>query len=186
MHIERLPSCINEDSIRVDGTGTTVIFDVVCHAPTSQATQPTNETVAAALGALKSLQTERGIIAEQLKILGSYGHTLDSKNVGIEDVQRFLDVFAPRQIAVSKHVQDLDVQIAKAQEDLNKARSKVYVDAQGERRGTRITVTVLATTDGSAELVLTYGAFGIPDTIPKCSLLSLLLSYVEREVDSTL
>ncbi|CAE6489182.1 unnamed protein product, partial [Rhizoctonia solani] len=106
--------------------------------------------------ALEALQKERDIAREQSQFLGSYGKTLDSKNVNIEDVQRFLDMFGPRQIAVAKRIQELDVQIKQASQELDEARSKVYEDKRGEKRGTRVTVTVLAETDGKAELMLTY------------------------------
>ncbi|CUA77160.1 Protein F37C4,5 [Caenorhabditis elegans] [Rhizoctonia solani] len=156
VHIERLPSCLNGDSIRVDGTGTAVIFDVVYHAPSYSASSSSDESVTTAQHALEALQKERDIAREQSQFLGSYGKTLDSKNVNIEDVQRFLDMFGPRQIAVAKRIQELDVQIKQASQELDEARSKVYEDKRGEKRGTRVTVTVLAETDGKAELMLTY------------------------------
>ncbi|KAG8707890.1 hypothetical protein FRC09_001561, partial [Ceratobasidium sp. 395] len=159
--IERLPTCINEDSIRVDGTGTAVIFDVVYHSPHSQSRVPKSDdphqqAVAEANRALESLQKEREVAKEQSNFLNSYGKTLDSKNVNIEDVERFLDMFGPRQVAVAKRIQELDVQIEQAQKEYNEAQAKVYEDQRGAKRGTKITVTVLAEIDGEAELMLTY------------------------------
>ncbi|KEP48031.1 mucoidy inhibitor A [Rhizoctonia solani 123E] len=156
VHIERLPSCLNGDSIRVDGTGTAVIFDVVYHAPSYSSSSSDDESVTTARRTLETLQKERDVAREQSQFLASYGKTLDSKNVNIEDVQRFLDIFGPRQIGVAKHIQELDVQIGKASKELDEARSKLYQNKQGEKRGTRVTVTVLAETDGKAELMLTY------------------------------
>ncbi|KAJ1307066.1 hypothetical protein OPQ81_008045 [Rhizoctonia solani] len=155
IRIERLPSGINEDSIRVDGTGTAVIFDVVYHAPSYEHTCQASAT-SELRRALEALQKERSIAQQQSEFLGSYGKTLDSKNISIEDVQLFLDMFGPRQLAVSKRIQELDVQIEKAQEELNEAQRKDFEDARGAQRGTAITVTVLAETDGPAELTLTY------------------------------
>jgi hypothetical protein len=157
VHIERLPSCITEDSIRVDGTGTAVIFDVVHHAPGPRSNNHNNKAVATTRCALEALQKERDVAREQAEFLGSYGRTLDCKAINVEDVQRFLDMFGPRQIAVAQRIRELDVEIEKAQEEFNQARRNIYQDAQGEKRGTRITVTVLAETDGDAELTLTYG-----------------------------
>ncbi|CUA72740.1 hypothetical protein RSOLAG22IIIB_10279 [Rhizoctonia solani] len=155
VHIERLPSCLNGDSIRVDGTGTAVIFDVVYHAP-SYSIISYSESATTAQRTLEALQKERDIAREQSDFLGSYGKTLDSKNINIEDVQRFLDMFGPRQVAIAKRIQDLDVQVEKARDELIEVRSKEYHDKRGEKRGTRVTVTVLAETDGKAELTLTY------------------------------
>jgi len=155
--IERLPSCIHEDSIRVDGTGTAIIFDVVYHdQPVQHTSAGSNETVLACRRALEALQKERDIAKEQAEFLGSYGRTLDSKSIDIEHVERFLDMFGPRQVAVAKHIQELDVKIAQAEKEHQDAQSKVYADAQGARRGTKITVTVLAEIDGEAELMVTY------------------------------
>ncbi|KAG8744401.1 hypothetical protein FRC10_010179 [Ceratobasidium sp. 414] len=159
--IERLPTCINEDSIRVDGTGNAVIFDVVYHNPHRQPSPPSSDdpherAVAESRRALEALQKEREVAEEQSKFLDSYGKTLDSKNISIEDVQKFLDMFGPRQVAVAKRIQELDVQITEAERVHNEAQEKVYADARGAKRGTKITVTVLAETDGQATLLLTY------------------------------
>ncbi|CAE6427315.1 unnamed protein product [Rhizoctonia solani] len=156
VHIERLPSCLNGDSIRVDGTGSAVIFDVVYHAPTYGDSGSTNESVNSARRVLEALQKERDIAREQSNFLGSYGKTLDSKSMNIEDVQRFLDLFGPRQMAVAKRIQELDLQIEKADKELDDAQSKAYEDRRGEKRGARVTVTVLTETDGKAELMVTY------------------------------
>lgn len=156
--IERLPSCINEDSIRVDGTGTAIIFDVVYHnqrAPTTNAQN--DERVAETRRAVDALEKERDVAREQVQFLAAYGRTLDSKNIGIEHVERFLDMFGPRQVAVAKRIQELDVQIAQANKEHQDARSQAYVDTQGAKRRTKITVTVLAEVDGEAELMVTYG-----------------------------
>ncbi|KAF8685733.1 hypothetical protein RHS04_00469 [Rhizoctonia solani] len=156
VHVERLPSCLNGDSIRVDGTGSAVIFDVVYHAPPYGRFNPSDESVTNAQRALEALQKERDIARQQSEFLGSYGKTLDSKSVSIGDVERFLDMFGPRQMAVEKRIRELDLQVENAEQELNAARSKVYADRQGEKRGTRVTVTVLAEADGKAELMMTY------------------------------
>ncbi|KAF8605077.1 hypothetical protein BDV93DRAFT_470981 [Ceratobasidium sp. AG-I] len=157
VNIERLPSCINEDSIRVDGTGTAIIFDVVYHAqPIQYSTTDSDEVVSERRRALEALQKERDIAKEQADFLGSYGRTLDSKNISIEHVERFLDMFGPRQVAVAKRIQELDIQIAQAEKEYQDAQSKVYADVQGAKRSTKITVTVLADVDGEAELMVTY------------------------------
>ncbi|CAE7056776.1 unnamed protein product [Rhizoctonia solani] len=155
IRIERLPSGIQEDSIRVDGTGTAVIFDVVYHAPSHDRNRPTTTTTSLRR-AVEALRKERSVIQQKSEFLASYGMTLDSKSINIEDVQRFLDMFAPRQIAVAKRVEELDIQIDEAQEKLNENQREEFEDARGARRGTAISVTVLAEADGPAELRLTY------------------------------
>ncbi|KAG9124526.1 hypothetical protein FRC07_011287, partial [Ceratobasidium sp. 392] len=128
--IERLPSCINEDSIRVDGTGNAMIFDVVYHSPHNNSLTPINDDhhqqiITTSLSALRSLQEEREVANEQKGFLSSYGKSLDSKSANVEDVGRFLDMFGPRQIAFAKRIRELDVQIAQAQKEYNDANAKV-------------------------------------------------------------
>ncbi|KAJ1309228.1 hypothetical protein OPQ81_004895 [Rhizoctonia solani] len=155
IRIERLPSGVNEDSIRVDGTGTAVIFDVVYHAPAHDQSRATAATTTLRR-ALEALQKERNINRQQSDFLDNYGRTLNSNNLNVEDVHRFLDSFGPRQLAVAKRIQELDVQIDKAKEEFSEAQRKELEDTQGALRGTAITVTVLAETDSPVELMLTY------------------------------
>ncbi|KAH7344162.1 hypothetical protein B0J17DRAFT_610129 [Rhizoctonia solani] len=157
VHIERLPSCIDENSIRVDGTGTAVIFDVVYHkpAPTNPG-QDQREVIQAALQQLEALKKERDITSEQSELLSSYGKTLDSKTINTDAVQQFLDMFVPRQVATAKRIQELDAQISAAQEEFDKIRQAAFTDTQGKKRSANITVTVLAEMDGAATLILTY------------------------------
>ncbi|KAJ1303532.1 hypothetical protein OPQ81_011717 [Rhizoctonia solani] len=156
VHIERLPSCLKGDSIRVDGTGTAVIFDVIYHSSYDSRPSSPDGSVVAAQRTLETLEKERDIAREQSNFLTSYGKTLDSKNVSIEDVQQFLDMFGLRQVAVAKRIQELDVQIERARGELNEAQRESYDYKQGEKRGARVTVTVLAEMDGKVELILKY------------------------------
>ncbi|KAG8739868.1 hypothetical protein FRC10_005034 [Ceratobasidium sp. 414] len=55
-----------------------------------------------------------------------------------------------------KRIQEMDVQITGAEMIHNEAQEKVYADARGAKRGTEITVTVLAETDGQPTLLFTY------------------------------
>ncbi|KAG9104890.1 hypothetical protein FRC06_006715 [Ceratobasidium sp. 370] len=154
--IERLPSCVSENSIRVDGIGAAVIFDVVYHRPGPSPSTSDDKTVSECRRVVEALQKERDVAKEQSNFLNAYGETLDSKNLNIEDVERFIDMFGPRQLAIAKRIQELDVQITEAEKQFDEARSKAYADARGAKRGTKITVTVLSEADGQAELMLTY------------------------------
>ncbi|KAG8712939.1 hypothetical protein FRC08_013899 [Ceratobasidium sp. 394] len=159
--IERLPTCINEDSIRVDGTGSAVIFDVVYHSPYRQSTPPAldnpqQEAIAESYRALEALQSERQFVKQQSGHLESYAKTLGSGSVSIGDAERLLDMFVPRQVAAAKRIQELDALITLAEKEHNNARAKIPADARDAKRSTKITVTVLAEVDGPAELLLTY------------------------------
>ncbi|KAG8701427.1 hypothetical protein FRC09_005376 [Ceratobasidium sp. 395] len=160
--VERLPNCISEDSIRVEGTGTAIIFDVVYRSPPWGTPVPIRDAahqqaVSSALYKLESLQKEREVAKEQSALLSSYSKTLDGKNTSIEDIGRFLDMFGPRQVAFSKRVQELDAQVIQAGKDYDDAQGMASTDQRGSKRGAKITVTVFAEVDGQAELMLTYG-----------------------------
>ncbi|KAB5590195.1 Protein F37C4,5 [Ceratobasidium theobromae] len=129
VQIERLPSCINQDSIQVDGTGNAIIFDVVYHD--SNPLNLNNEALAAAQRSLEIVEKERDVAREQAEFLSAYGRTLDTKYINIEDIQT-------------------------AQEELAATQQKVYANAQGEKHAAKITVTVLAEQGGLAEITLTY------------------------------
>ncbi|KAG8744404.1 hypothetical protein FRC10_010182 [Ceratobasidium sp. 414] len=157
--IERLPSCINEDSIHVEGTGSAVIFDVIYHDPASvqksSSTLLDDSPAAVCHRELYALEQERDIAREQFKFLSSYGFSLDSKVTNSEEMARFLDMFGPRQSSVAKRLQELDIQIARARKEYG-AQKKVYESGHSEKRCTKVSVVVLAENDGRAELMLTY------------------------------
>ncbi|KAF8609754.1 hypothetical protein BDV93DRAFT_465221 [Ceratobasidium sp. AG-I] len=158
--IERLPSCINEDSIRVEGTGTAVIFDVVYRRQKSSEIvsipDPSDDDATTLLHReLFSLKKERDIVKAQFQFLNSYGSTLNSQSVDSAEVAQFLDMFGPRQVEVAKRLQELDIKIAQVDKDY-KAQVAASGDAYDAKRNTKITVTVLAKDDGKAELLLTY------------------------------
>ncbi|KAG8699919.1 hypothetical protein FRC08_005035 [Ceratobasidium sp. 394] len=155
--VERLPSCVHEDSIRVDGTGNAVIFDVVYHSPYACPSKTSDsEALASSRRQLEILKKEIEIVQQQTKFLNSYGQSLRSENINFHDVEQFLDAFCPRQISLAKRTQELEAQVARAQKVYDDARAQAHVDSRGAKRGTKVTVTVLAEADGEAELILTY------------------------------
>lgn len=44
------------------------------------------------------------VVCEQIEFLSAYGRTLDTMDINIKDVQHFLDMFWPRQVAVTKRI----------------------------------------------------------------------------------
>ncbi|KAF8676675.1 hypothetical protein RHS04_06422 [Rhizoctonia solani] len=155
IRIERLSSSVSEDSIRVDGTGTAVILDVVYHSPFHDRSVRPSATTGLRC-AIETLQNERAIVQEQGELLANYGRTLDNRSVSVEDAHRFLDMFGARQIAVLKRIQELNFQIDNAQEELSEAEQKEYEDFGIGERLAAITVVVLAEMDSPAQLMLTY------------------------------
>ncbi|CAE6447305.1 unnamed protein product [Rhizoctonia solani] len=93
IRVERLPSGVHEDSIRVHGTGAAVIFDVIYHAPSYDNSSLASSTTDRQR-ALEALQKERNIAQEQSEFLGNYGRTLDSKIVSNASWKPLYDVRA--------------------------------------------------------------------------------------------
>ncbi|KAF8709669.1 hypothetical protein RHS03_02607, partial [Rhizoctonia solani] len=105
-------------------------------------------TSAINIGRTLDILRNEGTTAQELsEFHRNYGRTLDSKSINIEGVQRVLDFPGPRQLAVVKRIQELHVEITKAQEELNEVTWRAG-------RGTAITVT-----GDSVELLLTYVVF---------------------------
>ncbi|QRW17381.1 hypothetical protein RhiXN_05383 [Rhizoctonia solani] len=131
IRIERLSSCISEDSIRVDGTGSAVILDVVYHSPFHDRSVRPSATTGLRC-AIETLQNERAIVQEQGELLANYGRTLDNKSdpgTELPDRQR--------------------------QEELSEVEQKEYEDFESASVAA-ITVVVLAEMDSPAQLMLTY------------------------------
>ncbi|KAG9089462.1 hypothetical protein FRC06_001542 [Ceratobasidium sp. 370] len=185
--IERLPSCINEDSIHVEGTGSAVIFDVIYHDPASvqksSSTLLDDSPAAVCHRELYALEKERDIVREQFRFLSSYGLSLDSKVTNSEEMARFLDMFGPRQSSVAKRLQELDIQIARTKKEYE-TQKEAYESGHSEKRCTKVSVVVLAENDGRAELMLTYGT-SIP-TLRSSSNWTVCCSGLTCKLDSTI
>jgi hypothetical protein len=157
----------------------------VYHAPPPHEATSKNEAVLVARRSLDTLQKERNITQEQFELQSTYGRTLVNKNIDTEAVQGFLDMIIPRQVAITKRIQELDVEIEKAQQALTRTQQNVHESARGEKRRASITATVLAETDGVAELLLTYGMFLIIQACYRCLTL-LLYRRFQRILDTNL
>ncbi|KAB5587542.1 Protein F37C4,5 [Ceratobasidium theobromae] len=166
INIEHLPNCMDRDSIWVQGSGTAVIFDVVYHSPYRQPTpdpstdgeESDEESNDEYHCSLQTLRKERNVVKQQSDFLDSYGRTLNSQNFGLDDIERFLDIYATRQSTLEQRTQEIDLQIGRLEKALGKGQAKKPLDdyySLAERR-TKITVTVLSKEHGKAELLLTY------------------------------
>ncbi|QRV93219.1 mucoidy inhibitor A [Ceratobasidium sp. AG-Ba] len=142
--IDKLPSCVYENSIRVESASN----------PPSSTEGLLGEALEEQRHALELLHSERMVAKQQSSYLELYGKALDKKP--IEEVERFLDIFAPRQLAVAKRLQELDTEITRTEKLYNDAYAKAHTTPQDEIRRTKVTITVLADIKGQAEILLTY------------------------------
>ncbi|CUA74511.1 Protein F37C4,5 [Caenorhabditis elegans] [Rhizoctonia solani] len=172
--IERLPTHLVEGSLRVQGTGNAIIFDVVYHYPIPQdqprygrrhvASEPSDEEdegLAEQVNAVEALKKQRSIVEDQISFLSSYGRVVvGNQDTSAENVGRFLDLYGSRRDAMNKRVQELDAEIDRAEKAIRTARKlKQKPVASHEINGhrvTKITVTVMSKKEGKAELMLAY------------------------------
>jgi hypothetical protein len=93
----------------------------------------------------------------QAEILSEYSKTLDGKDTKADQLDSFLDIYATRQSNIDAEVVDLEEELISVESEIEKAQKHVGRDTDSVRlRGVRLTIVVLASGDGEAELSLIY------------------------------
>ncbi|CAE6433400.1 hypothetical protein ACGC1H_001521 [Rhizoctonia solani] len=168
--IERLPTCLSENSLRVQGTGTAIIFDVVYH-PNLPASKPRygrrqvdtdssdedDEEEIKHQNAVEALKKQRTVVENQILLLDEYGHSVvDAQKSSMEDVERFLDVYGSQRDTLDKKVQELSSEVKRVEKALWVVKKNKPGRETKEQRRTKVTVTVMSKEEGKAELMLSY------------------------------
>lgn len=175
--VMNLPSCLDEDSIRVDGIGNAVIFDVIYRAfcPSFLSTRLPHQNYAIdspeplkdrddstnGIQDLKDekarLEAELAILDGQSEVLSSYRKTLSGKDTDTETLISFLDKFASRQRQIHQETAQLRKELKEVDKQIDDASMAASPEQKNNaQRGTRVTIVVLAEGDGEAEISLTY------------------------------
>ncbi|EJT99099.1 hypothetical protein DACRYDRAFT_118368 [Dacryopinax primogenitus] len=143
--IDKLPTCLDEASLRVDGIGNAVIFDVIYelrpsfHPPPNPYTKESDE-INALRNEAAALKREFKVLEAQNAVLDEFSHTLNAKDI---DAER-------EDIAMkAKQINEIDTKIAA------KGRGPPLSEEQ-IKLATKVTVVVLAERAGKAELTATY------------------------------
>ncbi|KAG9049796.1 hypothetical protein FS837_009096 [Tulasnella sp. UAMH 9824] len=157
--IERLPSNVDPDSIRVEGTGNAVIFDVI-HSPPPPVVLSYDKSSNPVLHDLvkKSLDLykEKEILEQQAKILGDYSSTLKAGVADAAKLAQFLVLYKERKQQIFDELQKVGAQLTEVQAEQDRVKKEFWADAAGQKRQTKVTVVVLAQQKGKAELSLRY------------------------------
>ncbi|KAG8996288.1 hypothetical protein FRB90_012776 [Tulasnella sp. 427] len=157
--IERLSSGVDPDSIRVEGTGNAVIFDVI-HSPPPPVVLTTDKTKNPALHALNQrkadLDAEKDILNQQEKILKHYSSTLRSGVANAAKLAEFLKLYQEKKQQIFDELQTVDAKLREVHDEQDKVKKEFWADATGQKRQTSVTVVVLAQQKGKAELSLRY------------------------------
>ncbi|KIO30856.1 hypothetical protein M407DRAFT_20178, partial [Tulasnella calospora MUT 4182] len=157
--IERLPSRVDPDSIRVEGTGSAVIFDVI-HSPPPPVVLSYDKSSNPALHDLAKkkgdLNAEKDILEQQAKILGDYSSTLKAGVADAAKLAQFLGLYKERKHQIFDELQKVKAQISEVNAEQDRVEKEFWADAAGQKRQTKVTVVVLAQQKGKAELSLRY------------------------------
>ncbi|KAG8905841.1 hypothetical protein FRB99_008143 [Tulasnella sp. 403] len=153
--IERLPSCMDEDSIRVEGLGNAVIFDVIFSPPPAP-NPPENDELIALEKQIAALTSERTVLQEQQVVLADYASSMTAEETDSSSLAEFLVLHKERSQKIHNSLQDVNEKLEAARGAAGALRKTLMVDEEAERRGAKVTVIVLAEEDGKAELSLWY------------------------------
>jgi uncharacterized protein (TIGR02231 family) len=188
--IKNLPTVVDGDSIRADGPGNAIIFDVVYSkvlssrhwAISSLSTESPfprdwklrksgerrkkeSAEIESLLKQQAALKRECTVVDKQLAILETYAQTLSSEYAKSDALTEFLTTYGKYQLEFMTKKQELDDQLEILDDSIKAAREAEGRAVSDNKRGTRIVVIVLAEEDGPTELNLTYnvtGAFWTP------------------------
>ncbi|KAG8996287.1 hypothetical protein FRB90_012775 [Tulasnella sp. 427] len=159
IRIERLPSGVDPDSIRVEGTGNAVIFDVI-HSPPPPVVLTTDKTKNPALHTLNQrkadLDAEKDILSQQEEILKDYSSTLKSGVTNAAKLAEFLKLYQEKKQQIFDELQTVDAKLREVHDEQDKVKKEFWADATGQKRQTSVTVVVLAQQKAKAELSLRY------------------------------
>lgn len=94
---------------------------------------------------------------DQVDILKQVASSLKAETTEAKELGEFMDVFALRRREVFKGNSEMDEKIKVIEKKAKELRAQAHVDEELKKRGTQITVVVLAEADGPANLLLSYG-----------------------------
>jgi septal ring factor EnvC (AmiA/AmiB activator) len=156
--IEKLPTCLEEDSIRVDGYGNAVIFDVVYHPAPSPHTDSALTTRLDALNYKKdALSADKSVSEEEVTLFQAYGKTLKGQDTNLSQFTDFLTVFEKKRRDLYSGIKEIEGKLEELDKEIKDVQTQMHQDVDSSKRRVKITVIVLAEEDGPAEISLAYG-----------------------------
>ena len=151
---------MDSDSIRVDGVGNAVIFDVVYHPPAAADPETKKREVNASLKAvedkLRTLNKDKDIRDDQEAFLGKYAGTINAEKYDGKSMLDFLDSYWERKRSIFQDIEALKAQIKDLEKEAKELRKDLKQDSASLKRRVKVSVVALAANDGKARLVLSY------------------------------
>ncbi|KAG8806336.1 hypothetical protein FRC17_005068, partial [Serendipita sp. 399] len=156
--ISQLPSVLEEDSIRVDGIGGTVIITGVVYQPPNlnEARKKHDEAVKELKKEKSRVKKEISIHKRQEYVLEKYSGTLGGMNIDTAKLADFLKVYAQQQTEIDENLEVLYDKLDDIDKKIEEEGQAQSVDSEGRKRGTRITVHAITEHEVEVDLYLTY------------------------------
>ncbi|KZT61875.1 hypothetical protein CALCODRAFT_479632 [Calocera cornea HHB12733] len=158
VQITKLPTCIDESSLRVDGLGNAVIFDVIYERLTPERNIPkaSSEKVQGLETQLAALKRELKVLQSQTTVLDDFSHTLTAKDVTPSQLVEFLGLLSDKGGSLNEKVEETQKKIRDTEVALAVERKGQAPTDEARKLATKVTVIVLAEQAGNAELTVTY------------------------------
>ncbi|KAG9051257.1 hypothetical protein FS837_010544 [Tulasnella sp. UAMH 9824] len=160
--ITRLPSCLDSDSIRVEGVGNAVIFDVIYSPPPTENKPKETEETKRLGEEVAKLKSDRTILEEQSGLLDSYSKSLKSDKSDVGALTEFFGMYTDQKRVINADLAKLNDEISEAEKELLEKEIELRTDDESSRRRAKVTIIVLAEKKGKAELSLWYRASWSP------------------------
>ncbi|EJD47257.1 hypothetical protein AURDEDRAFT_184088 [Auricularia subglabra TFB-10046 SS5] len=158
--VSRLPSCLDQDSIRVDGIGAATIFDVIYSPPSTANQSEINDRTQGLRKQRAELISERSVLERELAILDQYAGTLNAKDATSNQLGAFLDFYAEKKTGLNNSLAVLGDRISAVDKDIRIEQTASHTNIGAQELGVTITIVVLAEEDDNAELSLSYTVSG--------------------------
>ncbi|KAG8893270.1 hypothetical protein FRC00_010737, partial [Tulasnella sp. 408] len=154
--ITRLPSCLDSESIRVEGVGNAVIFDVIYSPPPTENKPKDTEETKRLREEVARLKSDRAILEEQNGLLDGYSKSLKSDKSDVGALTEFFSMYTDQKRIINAGLAKLNDEVNEAQKKLDAKLRELRTDDESSRRGAKVTIIVLAEKKGKAELSLWY------------------------------
>ena len=151
IEVTNLSSTTETESFRVDGLGTARLLVVQCTLD-RRPEIPKSDPIRDLKSELHELRTEKSAREQEVKILKDFGKSMaDNSQVTPDQARTFSDALYGKIIACAETVRDLDEEITRLTQRINKMQTSKVGEAF-----TKAIITILADEDGSAHLKLIY------------------------------
>lgn len=151
IQIVNLSSTADTESLRVDGLGNARLLVVQC-ALDQCPEIPKSDPIRDLTSQLKELQTEKRAREKEVTILKAFGKSIaERREISPDQAITFADTLSDKILACGEAVRELNEQITRLNQKIDKLRS-----SKSGKANTKATITILANEDGPGQLRLIY------------------------------